>query len=170
MKYQNLFWLNQFSFLKDTIQLISTFALNTSYNKLCWELPQSVFNCYFYLKHKQGLRKLSNYRNIKFLSFLRMRPFNSRVAGNSTTGHYGNTISYYQNTTQPNISQTDRLCLTRGGLLKALAYVWGKGSSIPPIFLLVVLVLGTQIEIESFLMKNSLFSYVSVFKRNPFNV
>ena len=109
----------------------------------------------------------TNYRNHKILSFFKNETIlTPEAAGNTTTGQYGKTISYYQNTTQPNISQTDRLCLTRGGLLKALAYVWGKGSSIPPIFLLVVLVLGTQIEMKSFLKKNSYF-LTSQFQEEP---
>ena len=66
---------------------------------------------------------------------------------------------------QISLRQTD-YALTRGGLLKALAYVWGKGSSIPPIFLLVVLVLGTQIEMKSFLKKNSYF-LTSQFQEEP---
>ena len=103
----------------------------------------------------------------KFLVFFKNETIlTPEAAGNTTTGQCGKTISYYQNTTQPNISQTDRLCLTRGGLLKALAYVWGKGSSIPPIFLLVVLVLGTQIEMKSFLKKNSYF-LTSQFQEEP---
>ena len=119
-----------------------------------------------YLKEFVGNRS-SNYRNHKILSFFQNETIlTPEAAGNTTTGQYGKTISYYQNTTQPNISQTDRLCLTRGGLLKALAYVWGKGSSIPPIFLLVVLVLGTQIEMKSFLKKNSYF-LTSQFQEEP---